>query len=182
MNAGRNDLWSQSAGSGDAGRRTAAGRHPAKHKHSQQGDILNRQVTRFAAITATTFTLVFSGGVALSQLQASAPVAAAASQAPSTPTNGVDTTVQTLLNEREAARQQLIAANSRIQEAVRQIQALQQENAQLRKTIDQQAAALKKANGGTTQTAPAPAVPTTQPRQPAPAAPVVPVRRTDDDD
>lgn len=143
---------------------------------------MNRQVTRFAAITATTFTLVFGGGVALSQLQAPATVAAAAPQAPATPTNLVDTTVQTLLNEREAARQQLILANSRIQEAVRQIQALQQENAQLRKTIDQQAAALKKLNGGAAQTAPAPAVPTAQPSQPVPATPVVPVRPKDNDD
>lgn len=141
---------------------------------------MNRQATRFVAITATTFALVFGGGVALSQLRAPAPVAAAAApKVPSTPTNVVDTTVQTLLNEREAARQQLIAANARIQDAARQIQALQQENAQLRTTIAQQAAALRKLNDGTTQTAPAPALPTAQPSQPAPAAPV---RRKDNDD
>lgn len=144
---------------------------------------MNRQVTRFAAITATTFTLVFGGGVALSQLQAAAPVAAAAApQAPSAPANAVDATVQTLLNEREAARQQLIAANTRIQDAARQIQALQQENAQLRATIDQQAAALKKVGAGTTQPAPAPALPAVQPSQPAPAVPAVPTRQKSGDD
>lgn len=138
-------------------REAAIGTKQVADEQVQKEDRLNRHVTRFAAITATTFTLAFGGGVALTQLNASAPVAAAAPiTAPSTATNPLEATVQTLLNEREAARQQLLLANTRIQQAAQQIQALQQQNTQLRAVIDQQAGA-------------------------APSQPVAPPRYKDDD-
>lgn len=139
---------------------------------------MNTPVKRFAAITATAFTLVFGGGVALTQLHtpavalASAPATAAVAPAPQ-----VDPVVQTLLQEREAARQQLLLANSRIQQAAQELQTLRQENTQLRSVIDQQAASLKQA---AKQPVPAGTAAPAQGQPAAPAAPTTPVRHSDD--